>query len=355
MADRGTADRSHEPTARRWQRAREMGQVAQSRELTSTLVFLAGASLLYATQSFLIQRWSLLFHSATEALGHVGPSDQDLLALLTRLFLSGTGLVLLVAGAGALLGVVLSAVQTGLLFTWNPVIPSFDRLNAVEGFQRLFSKRTAIEIAKALLKSGGLLWVLWHSLRPVILSGAFSLNASPQQLLPTVAHAIFSLAGGMALWMAIISGTDYWVQRRNLHQDLMMTRQEVRDESKETEGNPKTKMRIKQLMKKLSGRRMMKKVPQATVVVTNPTHIAIALQYSAALRAPIVLAKGADRLAEKIRDIARLHNIPLVENKVLARILYRRVDVDSEIPAFLYQAVAEVLSYVYRLRRGGPR
>jgi flagellar biosynthetic protein FlhB len=242
-------------------------------------------------------------------------------------------------------------IQTGLLWSTEALAPQFSKLNPMTGLGRLFSKRALVELSKSILK---LLIVGW---------AAFSvLHEEMKNMVPLLYQdkiQIFAMLGGVSLkvvmrccWVILILAIlDYAYQKWDYEQRLKMTKQEVKDEFKHTEGDPLIKSRIRSMQREMARRRMMQEVPKADVVITNPAHLAVALRYEPKeMAAPRITAKGAERIAERIKEIAGAHKIPLVENRTLAQNLYK-LDLGQEVPAHFYQAVAEILAYVYKLKK----
>lgn len=344
-------ERTERATPKRLQDAKRKGQVARSRELNTAMVLTAAALVLYGFGPSLGQGL-IGFMERSLALGPADLADPgamlhrmqaatgDMLRLWTPFVLGVIGAALL---APALLG--------GWAFSAEPLIPKLERLSPIKGFGRIFSLRGLVELAKAIAKllliAGVGALVLWSYRAEVLAAPAASVS---QDML-----AAFRLFGVALLLLSaatfLIAVLDVPYQLWDHGRQLRMTRQEVRDELKELEGRPEVKSRVRQLQRELSRRRMMDEVPKADLVVTNPTHYAVALRYEPLKSgAPRVVAKGADLLAAQIRNLARAHGVPVVEAPSLARALYRGVKLDQEIPASLYLAVAQLLAYVYQLR-----
>jgi flagellar biosynthetic protein FlhB len=250
-----------------------------------------------------------------------------------------------------IVGLVACAAQVGLYLTWEPLTPNWDRINPVNGFQRLFSGKGAMEGVKALLKLAIVTLVVWSFLNSHVneapLFFSKNLNESNALTLSLLSKLFFSILFSLS----VLSILDYAYQRWQLEKQMKTTRREAKEEFKLREGDPLIKNRIKAIQRRIASRRMMEAVPKADVIVTNPTHIAVALKYdSDSMHAPRVLAKGAGVIAQKIKEVARFNRVPVVENKPLARTLFKQLDIGEYIPRELYKAVAEVLAYVYRLR-----
>ncbi len=351
MSEGSDLEKTESPTPRRLAKAREEGQVARSRELTTFLALLAGG----AGFSALGAQWiahstaalqsSLVIsrHDAFEpsALGHrLGVAAADALT-------SAIPLMLLVSGAV----VASSALLGGFLFSTKPFTIDLSRMSPVKGLKRTWSTDGLIELLKAVGKSallggiGG--WILWSDRDAFAAFGAQSLDASLGSLGHLMIKDFLLLTSGLAL----IAGVDAPVQLWRHHKALKMTKQELRDEARESEGDPAQKGRIRNMQRQLARRRMMAEVPKADVIVVNPTHYSVAIAYNAGMRAPKVLAKGSALTALRIREIAAEHRIPVLEAPPLARALYKHAELGREIPIALYEAVALVMAYVFQLKR----
>jgi flagellar biosynthetic protein FlhB len=344
-------EKTESPTPKRLQKAREEGQVARSRELMTFLALLAsgigfsalGAQWVSHTTTALHHGLSLTRRDAFDpvAIGdRLGAFASDaLIAILPML--------LLIAGA-AIAG---SALLGGFIFSSKPFTIDLSRLSPVKGLKRTWSTDGLTELGKALLKSGLLGgiggWILWRDRDAFAGIGAMSLDASMALLGELIVKDFLLLTAGLA----IIAGIDAPIQLWRHHKSLKMTKQEVRDEARETEGDPAQKQRIRSLQRQAATRRMMAEVPKADVIVVNPTHYSVAVAYNATMRAPRVLAKGSALTALRIREIAAEHRIPILEAPPLARALYKHTDLGREIPIALYEAVALVMAYVFQLKR----
>ena len=346
------AEKSEDPTEKRRREAREQGQLARSRELSMVTVTLGGIIALLVMgedlghtlmgimqSSFDLNRETLLSEDAMSRL-----LKQDGLLMLKALL----PLLLVLSGAAVLGAVALG----GWMFSTETLMPQFGRMNPLSGIQRMFSGHALIELLKAFAK---FLVVLTVALLVLSRYQQELISISKQSLQTAILHSM-EIVGWSALWMALglllIAAVDVPYQWWENRQKLMMTKQEVRDEFKDSEGKPEVKARIRRLQREMTERRMMQAIPTADVVITNPTHFAVALKYDMArAQAPILIAKGGDFLALKIREIAVSQNVMVLESPALARAIYFSTDLDREIPSGLYLAVAQVLAYVYQLRR----
>ncbi len=353
------AEKTEAPTPRRLAEARQHGQVAKSAELTSALVLLAavwllggqGAQMIAALAAIMRRAFTRLpeaspaLHGGEWSVGAMGASALGIMWELGAVV--GPFLLSLLA-----VGVVVNVAQVGLLFTTYTLQPSLARLNPLAGLQRFFSTYGLIELVKALAKLLLIGLVITLSLQ----GEAGTLLGLGQMALPealgTLARLLSDLALRAAATYLLLGVVDYLYQRRRFMQSMRMTRQEVIDDMKRSEGDPFLRGRIRQKQRQLARLRMMQAVPSADVVITNPTHLAVALRYDPlAMNAPQVVAKGAYEIAERIVEIAREHDVPVIQNIPLAQALYNLVEIGREIPAELYVAVAEVLAFVFNLRR----
>jgi flagellar biosynthetic protein FlhB len=295
---------------------------------------------------------SALTIRAFDDLAFFQATQKDVQELGRAVSLQFLAIVAPILGATALTGVVANVSQTGFLLTSQPLSPDFTRLDPLKGMARLFSVRSSVELIKSIAKAGVIGVVAWHFLNGERATLA-SLSVTHHTVAArTAAELVWRLSMRACVALLIIAGLDYLYQRIQHEKTLRMTRQEVKEEMRRSEGDPLVKSQFKQRHRQLAMQRMMQDVPKADVVVTNPTHLAVALRYDPeSMAAPAVVAKGQRLIAEKIKEIARKHRVPLVENKPVARMLFKSTEIGSPVPVELYQAIAEILAYVYRLRR----
>lgn len=341
------SDRTEQATPKRRRDARRKGQVARSVELPQALSLLAIAFTLPLTLPRLGHALATSWELATARAGNSQPHEAaGLLGLfLTDAFRALLPLVLAVMGAGVVAGVAMSGGRP------NPALlkPRFDKVSPKAGIKRLVSKQTLWELAKTALKMALVAFAAfgaWQAGLAALQAAGGSLDGS----LSAVTGSVSGMIRRAALLGVLLGAVDAVVAHRRHRSSLRMTKQEVKEEMKQTEGNPHMKAALRGRQAKLSRTRMIAAVAGADVILTNPTHLAIALAYQPGSAAPTVVAKGADRMAERIRVEATKHGVPLMENKPLARSLYRAVEVGDEIPAAFYRAVAEILALVYRTR-----
>jgi flagellar biosynthetic protein FlhB len=344
-------EKSQEPTARRLQKAREKGQVARSKELTTLAVTLAGASTLFVmgphfgdtihgifTDNFSLGRQDLF--NPTAMLAHLNDAIFNALLMLAPFFA-----VLMVVA------VLASIALGGFNFSTQAMQPKLSKLDPVQGMKRLFSPKALMELLKAMGKffiiAAVTSLLLWLWIGDFIALGRMSLGPALTEGVTLLAWASVILAGSLVVMAMIDVPFQLWEHKRQ----LKMTQQEVRDEHKETEGRPEVKSRIRQAQREIAMRRMMEEVPKADVIVTNPTHYAVALRYDEGKhRAPVMVAKGSDLVAGNIRRVGSAHKVPIVEAPVLARAVYYSTELGHPIPAGLYLAVAQLLAYVFQVR-----
>ena len=334
--------------------ARREGNIAVSRDVTTAALLFAGIGLLSLLagrgmhQLTDVTRWGLTM--SFDRVVHASLTIDQIHALVMQVGLKSLLLMLPFLGGLALVGVGASLAQTGLL--WKPSLP-FDigRLNPIKGLGRLFALRSVSELIKALLKIAIIGGIGVFVLRQELPRLPELVDYDVWGLLTVLGWLILKVATVIAGAIAVVAAADFLYQRYEWERSLRMTRQEVKEEHRDAEGDPLIKSRVRSVQRDMMRKRMMAAVPKADVVVTNPTHLAVALKYDTSrMSAPIVVAKGAGHLAERIRAVARQHGVVVVENKFVARTLYKLVDVGREIPADLYRAVAEILAFVFRAR-----
>lgn len=356
MSESSAQDKTEKATPKRERDAREKGQVARSRELTTAVLIAGGAGVLIGSGGDMVAGAMQLMRRALTIDPALIGSSADLAGHFGSLLRAGLmiAMPLLALGfLGALIGPLLLG---GWNFSTQAMMPQFSRINPGAGLARIFSSQALVDLALGMLKVlvlGGIGAVVLWSARPEMMSLA-SMDAGPA--MAWAGSTIMRIFGWMALGLATIAALDVPWQIFRHRKQLRMTKQEIRDEYKQAEGRPEVKAKIRQAQEAIARGRMMQQVPLADVIVTNPTHYAVALKYSAGkMRAPKVVAKGADLVAQRIRELGRENRVPIVSAPPLARALYRAVELDQEIPAALFQAVAQVLTYVYQLRnwRGG--
>ena len=350
MAEETGQERTEQATQKRREETRQRGQVARSFEVNSAVILMAGFGVIMLFRRHfmngLMQTTSHIL-SNSHTYHFTASAVQGLFLSLARDFFM-LMLPLIVALLSA--GVLVNILQIGFLFTGEPIRPKFDKINPIEGAKRIFSRRALETLVRDIIKIIVVGWIGYAAVKGLMNDTIRIADATVQQIAAFTGMAVFWIAIKILIGYCVIAVFDYAFQRWDYEKSIMMTRQEVREELRQTEGDPLLRARIRSVQRELARRRMMEEVPKAAVVVTNPTEIAVALAYETGMTAPVVVAKGKRILAEKIRDIAVAAGIPIVENVLLAQTLYQAVDIGHPIPADLYTAVAEVLAYVYRLR-----
>ena len=350
MAEDQDQEKTEPATPKKKDDARKKGQIAQSHEIPSVMVLLGALSVFYFAGGWMSGQLSGIMIKIFNHLVYRDFGGEIAYNLLIQIFRDLIILLAPLLGVVMIAGVISNVVQTGFLLTGEPLIPKLEKLNPLGGFKRLFSLRSWVEVAKAVLKViivGGMAYSILKGKMDEI-PGLVALDTPG--ILAFVGNAALKLGFYTCLVLVVLAVVDYIFQRWQHERDLRMTKQEVKDEFRQREGDPMVRSRIRSIQREMATRRMMAAVPEATVVITNPTHLAVALKFDRAMPAPRVVAKGAGVIAEKIKEIAKTHDVPVIEQKPLARLLYKNVEIDQFIPANLYHAVAEILAYVYRLK-----
>lgn len=359
FAKDGPGGEKTEPaTAKKLKEAREEGQVAKSKELTAAFDLIVLFLVLKVFISMIGEGFVNVFNYAYKLM-------PDLLSqfamemsprAISGLFIEICKQMLSIAWPffvfGFAITLVISIMQVGWKISGKPLQPKLDRFNPVNGFKRIFSKDSVFELVKSIVKIAVIIYIAYSSIKDQADDLFILYDISLWQAVALCGDIVINTGLKISLVYLVVGIADFIFQKFRFNEEMKMTKQEVKDEYKNTEGNPEIKGKQRQRMREASRRRMMQDVPKADVVITNPTHLAIAIKYDPEEnRAPIVLAKGEDYLAQKIKELARESNVEIVENKPLARMLYANVDVGGEIPPELYQAVAEILAMVYNMRQ----
>ncbi|MBC7384560.1 MAG: flagellar biosynthesis protein FlhB [Cryobacterium sp.] len=352
--DRSTDDLLDEPSQQRIDDMREKGQMSQSRELVGLLSLLASACALWMFAPKIgleISEYMREMFRVDEAV-KMNLSDSSMLhAALMKCLKLIIFLGLPISIAGFFFGVLGSFVQVGSIFSFDPITPKFDKIDPIQGAMKFFSMRFIKDSIRMIVKTAIALYVAYLLVKSDIFVSPAHLLTDPAGMFGAMgasAKTIFLTLFGI---FVVFAGVDYWFQRQEFMKQVRLTREEAKKEARDREGNPQIKARVRAIQREMSRRRMMAAVKKADVIVTNPTHIAIAIQYDKEnMMAPKVVAKGADFIAQKIKALAAEAGVPMVENVPLARTLYKSVKVNQYIPRALYQAVAEVLAYVFRLK-----
>ncbi|KSV60694.1 flagellar biosynthesis protein FlhB [Acetivibrio ethanolgignens] len=347
-------EKTEDATAKKLNDAREEGQVARSQDLLVAAILMTLFLTLKVTVGYIgktfLENYQLFYKMIPGIAG-----DTFTLNTSSSLMREALLRIIMVALPFFVGAVVVAFVVNVFQVKWKPTLkplkPKFNKFNPIQGFKQMFSKDKAFEFLKAIVKIGLLGYIVYDALKDEwgMLLNLYSISF--MDAIALIGTTIINLGVKISVFFLGFALIDYLYQKRKFKEDMKMTKQEVKDEFKQTEGDPQVKGKIKQKMREVSQRRMMQALPEADVVITNPTHLAVAIKYDKnKSSAPVVIAKGADYLAQKIKETAREYDIEIVENKPLARMLYYNVDLDAEIPQELYQMVAEILAYVYRLK-----
>lgn len=348
-------ERSEQPTSKRLRDAAERGQVARSKEVQDVVQLAAALMTLSWVGSYMVRTLADKVGAGLSRIDDVAhrnvmPSELTAIAagyLGSLAFIVGP--VMLTAVVAALAAV---SAQGGWNVSWQPLQPKFSKLSPANGIKRLVPTKAGLDLVRVAIVATALAWVAWGVLEPFVATSPLLSRVSLADAAGSAWLTVVTLVKRALIVFATIATADYLLKRYQMRKSLKMTKQEVKEEHKMLEGNPEIKGRVRRLQREMARRRMLAAVPKATVVITNPTHFAVALEYKRdAMAAPRVLAKGADHIAQRIKEVAREHGIPTVENVALARALYSHAEIDEVIPANLFEAVAEVLAYLVRLKQ----
>ena len=343
-------DKTEAATPRKREEAREQGQIARSADLTAAVLLLGFLMLMNSYGAGLVKALHGLMRDLLSADAFTSAKPDTLMPDMVR-SLTAAGWAVLPLFVGAMmLALVMNVAQTGLVWTPQKLMPNFGAVNPMRGFGKIFKADNGVHLLINVIKIVLVGLIAWSAVKGRIESIVGAQDLDFRQAFGLTMSIIYAIGLRVALFLLVLALFDYGYQRYKHENDLKMTKQEVKDEMRRMEGDPKIKQRRKQIAQQMAAKRLAKTVPTADVVVTNPTHYAIALKYdSGAMHAPRVVAKGADLLAKRIRELAIANGIPIVERPPLARAMYRLVEVGQEIPEQFYSAVAEILAYVYEL------
>ncbi|MDJ0782894.1 MAG: flagellar biosynthesis protein FlhB [Desulfosarcinaceae bacterium] len=350
MAGGHDQDKTEAPTPKKRADAREKGQLPNSRELTSVVILMTALGVFFFGGAWMFGRLTHFMRTTFEKAGSFEFGITAISAYVWTVFASSIAILAPVMGALIFAGVFGNVSQNGFLLTSEPLTPKLSKLNPLSGLKRLFSLKSLTELIKSVLKILIVGTVSYVVVRKEMAAFPGLVQLAVIDILVFISEVAFKTMLYISLVMILMAIADVAYQRWQHEKDLRMTKQEVKDEAKQQQGDPTVKARIRAVQRELARQRMMAAVPEATVVITNPTRLAIALKFEKELPAPVVLAKGAGHVAAKIRAVATENGVPIVEQKPLARSLFKLVEVGDYIPAELYRAVAEVLAYVYRLK-----
>lgn len=348
-------ERTEQATQQRREEFRKRGDVAQTKELGTFLLLFGSAIVIWSLGKFFLKQVSEMFEIGLTKFVVTAAREGDWTAAVqfaaTKGFMLGAP-ILAIAGTLAIASTVL---QVGILNNEEALQFNFERMNPISGFKRIFSLRSVIEGIKATAKVSIILFIVGSIVKKEILFVPHLTEMNVHQLMSYMGDVALHLITATAVFMAVLSVFDYGYNWWDLERRMRMTKQEIKEEHKNREGDPLIKARVRRMQREIANRKMMKEVPKADVIITNPTHIAVALKYEKDYPAPRVIAKGAGVIADKIKELAKENRIPIVENKPLARSIYKTLKIGQWIPRELFNAVAEVLAYVYRLKRKAVR
>jgi flagellar biosynthetic protein FlhB len=353
MAEADGQEKTEQASGKKLTDARERGQVAKSVEITSFAIFTSGLMLIFMSQSGIGNSIGLMTKKIFGTLDSLDINRNNLTEYAIGGFLFFLKVIGPFFGVLVVVGLVANIAQVGFKFSFKSLAPKFSKFNPLSGIKRMFfSGSSLVELFKSLLKLGIIVLFTYNVLDGLITSSMSLADFTIEQIVDFMLDAAYSLIWKIALVYAAIAGVDLIYQRIKFKRNMMMTKQEVKEENKQNEGDPQIKSRIRTAQRAMANKRMMQNIPQADVVITNPTHFAIAIKYDMKKdAAPKVVAKGMDELALKIKEIARKHNVPLHEDRPLARALYKACNVGDQIPATLFKAVAQILAYIFQLRK----
>lgn len=350
MADDDAQEKTEQPTGRRREEAKDKGQVAKSQELNSVAVLIAGM-IAYKALSDMFGNTILQFMRTTYIESSFMQITVNSFPAQLIGFMKVIALILLPVLLIVLFGALVSNVaQVGFMVAKKVLIPDFNKISPLSGIKKLFSLRSIVELLKGILKITILALVSYSVITKHQDSFAFLAYKSASEIMAALGFVLIELTFKITLALLVMAAADYAYQKYEHEKSLKMSKQDVKEENKQDEGSPEVKGKIKSLQLQATRRRMMQDIPEASVVVTNPTHIAVALKYEpkSSSDAPKIIAMGKNKLAQRIKEIARENDIPVIENKPLARSLFKSCEIGMEIPAEFYQAVAEILSIVYQ-------
>lgn len=354
MADEETTDdsqKTEDPSPRRLEEARERGQVVNSREVNNWIILFAATMVIVMSGPGIMSDTTHLFKNLLEQ-SYAVPADAGGLGdTIQSIFLRIAGLILLPLLILSFAGAFSGFMQTGPLFTTEPLQPDVSKISIIKGFQRLFSKRSVMELVKGLIKLTLVSIAAFIALKPYMGNVEHFVGLELPQAMFELKALFLSMMIAVLSVLFILAIIDYIFQREQFMKSMRMSKQELLEEHKQTEGDPHIKGKLRQLREKKARQRMMQAVPTADVVITNPTHYAVALKYDTKeMDAPVMVAKGVDAVAERIKALAKENEVPIVENATLARALYSSMELEEAIPREHYKAVAEVISYVFKLK-----
>ncbi len=345
-----SGEKTEQPTPKKLEDARKKGQVAKSSEINSAVILLVTLVFLRIFMSDMIKNMQALFITffQFDTSGVITIETIQHIYITTLMWLGK--IVLPIMLLSMLAGVLANYVQIGFLFTTEPLQMKLEKIDPIKGFKKIFSKKTLMELFKSIFKISGILYLAYSVIKDRTMSFPQFMDMDIQVSLVFIGELIFAIIWRVLIFLLILAIIDFIFQKYDYTEGQKMSKQEIKDEYKNIEGDPLIKSKIKEKQRQMALGRMMQEIPSADVVITNPTHFAVALKYSQGMPAPKVIGKGQDNIALKIKEIAKENGIILYEDKQLARALYYNIEIGQEIPGDMFQAVAEVLAYVYKLK-----
>ena len=350
MAEQDKHSKTEDPTTKKLKDAREKGRVPRSQEINSALILITGVTLLNYLTPWILNRLKGIMRELFTLSATLELSQTNFFTLFLTY-----GIQTMIIVAPMMLGIMVVGVMTtvfqgGFVFSYENLKFDIKKLDPVKGFGRLFSMQSVVKLLMSLAKVIPMTLIVYITIKQE-LNMIMQLQAMAiYDIMSTLGAIARKMSYRVCLFLVVLAVADYFYQKWQFKDNMKMTKQEVKDELKNTEGDPRIKRQIRKLQYEVAMRRMMADVPKADVVITNPTHLAVALKYEAGMDSPLVVAKGARLQAERIKEMAQLHDIPIVENKPLARTLFASVEIGGLVPEFLFAAVAEVLAYVYQIK-----
>ncbi|KJS87503.1 MAG: flagellar biosynthesis protein FlhB [Peptococcaceae bacterium BICA1-8] len=345
-------EKTEKATPKKRQEARKKGQVLKSTEINSAIILFAAflllrlilPTMLEEVQVYIYNLWSQMVIGSIN-IETVAPLLNSLVVLFFKLILPLLVLVMLV-------GIIANLVQVGFLFTTEPLQIKLSRINPLEGFKRIFSKKALAELFKSIGKIGLISYITYSSIKNHVDSFPYLMDMEIIAIIKFLGQILFTILWKVILLLTFLAILDYLYQKYEYETNLKMSKQEIKDEYKNIEGDPQVKAKIKEKQRQMAMSRMMQEVPYADVIITNPTHFAVALKYETqTMDAPMVVAKGQDLVALRIKELAHKNGVVTVENKPLAQVLFYNVDINEQVPEDMFQTVAEILAFVYRLKQ----
>jgi flagellar biosynthetic protein FlhB len=345
------SQKTEDPTPRRLEEARKRGQVVSSREINNWMVLFAATVLVVTAGPGIVIDIKNLLRNFLEQSYAIPMDNVGLSKVIVSLAMRVGGDLIIPLCALAFAGAIAGFLQTGPIFTFDPIMPDLSKISIIKGFGRLFSVRSVAELGKALIKFTLIGVAIVMVLKPYLAGVEHFIGLDLSQVMFELQTLFLKMMVAVLSVLFFLAIVDYMFQRHEFMKSMRMSKQDIKEEFKQTEGDPHIKGKLRQLREQKARQRMMQNVPKADVVITNPTHYAIALKYdSKEMDAPMMIAKGVDLVAERIKAVAKEHNIPVIENPALTRALYGTMEIDQTIPREHFKAVAEVISYVFKLR-----